>query len=414
MGAASQYLALAIIVLTLVGVALGRLPWLRTDRATIALSGAVALVGLGCMPLDAAYAAIDLNTLALLFALMVVTAHLRLSGLFDRAARWLIRHAHAPASLLFMSMAAAAALSALFLNDTIALALTPLMVAAARSLGRSAIPYLVGLGMATNLGSVATLIGNPQNILIGTSSGIPFVTFSAALLPVAMLGLLLAYGIVWLVYRRELLEPVSLVETAAVLPAASPATYRARKPLIAAVIMLILMLAGVAPALAALAAAALLLLSRRNDPRRVLAEIDWSLLVFFAGLFVVTGAAAYTPLTQTLHAHAAHVSGGNVWGLTAVAAVASNLISNVPAVLLFRPLLAHVPQAELAWLTLAMASTLAGNLTLLGSIANLIVAESARREGVHLGFGIFLKAGLPVTAATLVLGAAWLSWRYAA
>jgi Na+/H+ antiporter NhaD/arsenite permease-like protein len=181
------------------------------------------------------------------------------------------------------------------------------------------------------------------------------------------------------------------------------------KALVATGLMLVAFAAGAPVALAALGAAALLLVTRRLKPERVFREVDFTLLVFFAGLFVVTAALETTGLSERLFALVRPVAERGVPALAGVAVVLSNLVSNVPAVLLFRPFVPSFPDPETAWLTLAMATTLAGNLTLLGSVANLIVAEQARAHGVHLGFGEYLKAGVPITLLTLVLGVAWLS-----
>lgn len=401
-----SWLYLAIIVVTLIGVAVGRYSWLRMNRATIALVGATALVGLGAISLDEAYAALDLNTLTLLLAMMIINVNLRLAGFFRWVSGWVVRWARSPRLLLALLVFASGLLSALFLNDTIVLMFTPLTLEIIAALKRNPLPYLIGLVAAANIGSAATITGNPQNMLIGLSSRIPFLTFTAYLAPVALAGLGIAWLVLVLVYRREFAS--GPFAERAHLPARR---YRPllRKSLIATGLMLIAFAAGAPIPLAAMSAAALLLITRRLKPARVFREIDWSLLVFFAGLFVVTGAIETTGLSDHLFAAAAPVARSGVAALTGVAVVLSNLISNVPAVLLFRPLIPHFPKPQQAWLTLAMASTLAGNLTLLGSVANLIVAETAKAHRVNLSFREYLKSGAPITVATLVAGVAWLS-----
>lgn len=407
MATAVTSLAALVIVLTLIGVAVGRYPWLRMNRATIALVGATALVALGALTLDQALASVHMGTLALLFAMMVINANLRIAGFFALVARWVMRRAHTPRRLLALVVLMSGLLSALFLNDTIVLAFTPMVLEIVLALERNPIPYLIGLVTAANIGSVATITGNPQNILIGATSGIPYLTFTAHLLPVAIAGLFLAWGMLVLLYPREFdRKPLHAWP---VVPAPLPHPYLLRKTLAATAVMLALLLAGVAPPLAALIGAALLLVTRRLKPERVFHEVDWSLLVFFAALFVVAGAIRHTGLMPLLEAAAGPVLAHGTGPLTVAGAVLSNLVSNVPAVLLFRPLMAHAPDPQLAWLTLAMATTFAGNLTLLGSVANLIVAETAKRHDVRLGFMEYLRAGLPITLASLVLGAAWLA-----
>lgn len=403
---APSWLILLVVVVTIAGVAAGRLPRLRMNRATIALVGATALVVLGGISLEAAYASLDLDTLVLLLAMMVINANLRICGFFGLVAEHLLHRAHTPRRLLLLLMFAAGLLSALFLNDTIVLMLTPLVLEVVLALRRDPVPYLVGLGVAANIGSVGAITGNPQNMVIGVASGIEFVRFSAYLMPVALVGLLAAWGVVVFVYRAEMRGRFDNDA-----PRLRVRVYRPLlwKSLVAVGVLLAALLAGVAVPLAALSAAALLLVTRRLRPQRVFAEVDGSLLVFFAGLFVVTGAVSTSGWGGALFDLLLPLADGGVAALAAVSALLSNLISNVPAVLLFRPFVPRFPDPEQVWLTLAMATTLAGNLTLLGSVANLIVAETAARRHVDLSFTEFLKAGVPVTLVTLALGVAWLA-----
>lgn len=401
---AQQVVAGCVVALTIIGVAAGRYPLLRMNRATIALVGATALVALGAMSLEEAYASLDLDTLVLLLAMMILNANLRISGFFGIVGRWISNRARSARMLLGLLMLAPGLLSALFLNDTIVVMFTPLVLEITASLRLNPIPYLIGLATAANIGSVAAITGNPQNMLIGVASGIPFVTFSAYLLPVALVGLCLAWLVITGMYRSDL---------RAYLSAQTEVRVRVYRPLLwkslAAVSGLVVaLLAGVHIPLAALGAAAFLLITRRLKPERVFREIDWGLLVFFAGLFVVTGALETTGLSNRVFAAMLPVAEGGIPALTGVATVLSNLISNVPAVLLFRPFVPHFTDPQQTWLTLAMATTLAGNLTLLGSVANLIVAETASRRGVHLSFKEYLKAGLPITLLTLAAGVVWL------
>lgn len=400
------WLALVIVVVTLVGVAIGRYPWLRMNRATIALVGATLLIVTGAISLEQAYAALDLNTLTLLFAMMILNVNLRLAGFFrivgGRVAQW----ARSPRQLLALIILLSGVLSAVFLNDTIVLMFTPLVLEIVASLRRNPIPYLIGLVTAANIGSAATITGNPQNMLIGMSSRIPFATFTAYLLPVALAGLALVWLVLVWFYRAEF-----AATTFPDPPAAPVRLYRPllRKSLIATGGMLVAFIAGAPIPLAALAAASLLLLTRRLKPERIFREIDWSLLVFFGGLFIVTGAIETAGLSERLFTVALPLADGGVLSLTAVSVLLSNLVSNVPAVLLFRPVVPQLADPQRAWLTLAMATTLAGNLTLLGSVANLIVAEIARLRGVNLSFMEYLKPGVLITLLTLTVGVVWLS-----
>jgi Na+/H+ antiporter NhaD/arsenite permease-like protein len=401
-----EWFVAIVATITLIGVAVGRWPWLRMNRATIALVGATILIGGGALTLPQAYTAVDWNTIVLLFAMMVLNVNLRLGGFFHLVTSRIVRLAHTPRRLLILIVAGSGTLSAIFLNDTLALMLTPLVLDIAFALKRNPLPYLVALVTAANVGSVAAITGNPQNMLVGMASGISFVDFTLALAPVALIGLGIICVVIPLVYRQEF-APHRFPESFTL----EPRQYRPllRKSLLATAVMLIALVAGAPIPLAAMIAAALLLLSRRLKPERVFREIDWGLLVFFASLFVVTGAIETSGLGQHLFTTLRPWADRGPAALTGVAVVLSNLVSNVPAVMLFRPVVPTLTDPANAWLTLAMATTLAGNLTLLGSVANLIVAEIARHRGVRLGFVEYLKAGTPIAILSLLTGILWLS-----
>jgi Na+/H+ antiporter NhaD/arsenite permease-like protein len=265
----------------------------------------------------------------------------------------------------------------------------------------------MALATATNIGSVATITGNPQNMLIGISSGLTFTQFSAALAPIALGGMVIIWLIIVLVYREDF--RAGYFSKPPLLP---PRTYPPllRKGVIATGLMLAAFVVGMPIPLAALAAAAIVLITRRVNPEKVFREVDWALLVFFAGLFIVTGALETLGVSERLFALAQPLAEQGITALTVVAALLSNLVSNVPAVLLFRPFVPHFPDPTQTWLILAMATTQAGNLTLLGSVANLIVAESARSRGVQLSFQEYLKAGVPITLLSLAFGIVWLRY----
>jgi Na+/H+ antiporter NhaD/arsenite permease-like protein len=394
--------AAVIFVLTYVVVALGRLPGLRLDRTGAAVVGAAFMVAFHVLTPEEAYRAVDLATLVLLFGMMVVVGHLRLAGFFRWAGVAVARRAGSPRQLLAGLIAASGVLSALFVNDTICLAFTPLVLEVTAALGVRATPYLVALATASNIGSAATLTGNPQNMLVGVASGIPYADFFRRLAPVAALGLLVDFAVIAIVYRRDLAGRFAHRAH----PRAKVHPFLLAKGLTAAAAMLAFFFSGANLSMVALTAAAALLLTRRVKPQKVFLEINWNLLTLFAGLFVVVAAARVSGLAAWAFGilHAREVHGPAT--LAALTAVLSNLVSNVPAVLLFAPLVPELPDPRQAWLILAMAATFAGNLTLVGSIANLIVAEGARKSS-PLAFGEYLKAGVPVTLLTLALGV-WL------
>lgn len=398
-------LAHFVIPLTLVGVAVGRYPWLRMNRATIALVGATLLIVVGAISLEEAYAALDLDTLTLLFAMMVINVNLRLAGFFQLVGRRLARWARTPRQLLAWIIVASGVLSAIFLNDTIVLMFTPLVLEITAALRRNPIPYLVGLVSAANIGSTATITGNPQNMIIGIASGISYLQFAAALTPIALLGL----GTIWLVlvlfYPAEFSSGhFDRVEVP------NPRIFRPllTKSLIVTGGLLVAFILGVPIAEAAFVAATILLFTRRVHPEKVMNEVDWNLLVFFAALFILTGVIELNHLTDGIFAALAPFLQKGAAGLSLITVIMSNLVSNVPAVLLLRPAVAHLADPTAGWLTLAAASTLAGNLTLLGSVANLIVAESAAKRGIKLTFWEYTRAGIIITLLSLVIGIGWI------
>jgi Na+/H+ antiporter NhaD/arsenite permease-like protein len=414
------WLTWVIFVLTYAGLALGKVPGLRMDRAGIAFVGATLMLVTGVLGLKEAVSpdSIDFKTLFLLFGMMIVVGVLRLSGFFERLVGIAMRRIKTPKGLLAVTIGMSGSLSAFLINDVVCVALTPLVLHLARRMKFDPIPHLIGLATAANVGSTGTITGNPQNIYIGAHSGISYLRFAARLLPVALLGLGLTYLVVCLVYRSRLTPPKDQETQDKYKALDQEGMPRSRrhawlqiKAVVVTLTAVALFFTGLPLELVALGAAAISLLERVK-PEKVYREVDWSLLVMFTGLFIV------------VHAFQVHVVAG--WGienwtwllnrpndlLSLVSAGLSNLVSNVPAVLLLEPVAQAVPEAtrETAWLALAMSSTFAGNLTVLGSVANLIVVESARREGVTISFWEYGKVGIPLTILTLALGIAWLQF----
>ena len=398
-----RLIALVAFAGTYLGLALGRLPFFRVDRTGVAIIGGAVVVVSGLLPWDRAVAAVDAHTLVLLFGMMIVAAYLRLSGFFRLVTYAAVRRAHTPVGLLALIILAAGVLSALFVNDVVCLVMAPIVLDLVRRLRLPPVPYLIALATAANVGSVATLTGNPQNMLVGSFSGISYRAFLLREAPVALIGLALVFGVIWLAYRRRLppaLPAEALEERGAVHPALMIKTMAAVS------VMLVAFLAGVPIALVAIGGAAYCLLTRRVNPDKVYREIDWGLLVLFTGLFVVIGGLEASGLAGEILGWAGAAGLYRPSVLTVVTAVLSNLVSNVPAVLLFKTVIPTFGEPTCAWLLLAMASTLAGNLTILGSVANLIVVEQARGAGIQIGFLEYSKVGVPVTVATLLVG--WL------
>jgi Na+/H+ antiporter NhaD/arsenite permease-like protein len=338
---------------------------------------------------------------------MIVVANLRLSGLFRAVAAWAVERTHRPILMLAAIVVVSGVFSAVFVNDTMCLVLTPLVLEAAVALRRNPVPFLLAVAMGANVGSVATITGNPQNMMIGSFSGISYRSFAAALAPVAAIGLTLTVAVIVALYWKEFrVEERIEIEK----PRVRVNRVLMWKSLAVAAGMLGFFVAGWPVPKVALVAGALLLLTRRVKPQKVYHEIDWQLLVMFIGLFIVIAGVEKTTLAGDLFGVAARFGLGRVGVLSTAAAVLSNIVSNVPAVLVFKPLIPHLPDPRQAWLALAMSSTLAGNLTLLGSVANLIVVERSRHE-VRIGFWEYLKVGAPLTVLTMAVGVLFLSSR---
>ncbi|NJN86058.1 MAG: anion transporter [Leptolyngbyaceae cyanobacterium SL_7_1] len=390
-----QYLVLG---LSYLGLAVGRLPGLRMNRATIALVGSALLLALGAISLEEAWHSIDAVTIVFLLSMMVVNVHLAYSGFFQLALVSVLRLTRSPLGLMVVLTFSSGILSAVFLNDTLAIVFTPLTLSLTQALGLNPIPYLLALAGATNLGSMATLSGNPQNILIGSMSKIAYLDFAVVLAPVALISLAVQVGLLSLLYPEvRSLKPCA---SCAVMPVR---LYRPLlvKTLVVTAGLLIAFVVGAPLAEAALLAAAVLLVTRRLKPERALGAIEWNVLLLFSGLFILTECTQSLNLLGIFSAWTAHPL-----GVLAAAVGLSNLVSNVPAVLLLAPL---IPTDDTrSWLLLAAGSTLAGNLTLFGSIANLIVAEAALKLGHRLSFWQHLQFGLPLTLVTLALTYGWL------
>jgi Na+/H+ antiporter NhaD/arsenite permease-like protein len=397
--------SLAIAGIALAGIAVGRIPPLRTNRAGIALAAAVALVAIGAIGLDEAFRAIDLDTIALLLAMMIVSAFLRFSGIFDMATAKLLSTARGPKSLLAIVILISGVCSAFFLNDTMCLVLSPLVIALCAQAGLPPLPYLIAVATSSNIGSMCTIIGNPQNMLIGASSGIGFLPFFLRLAPPALLGLVAVYFVILACFPKDF-SRLGFLRPSPSSPGVNK--WILLKTIFAAAVLVVLLFLGMRPAFAALASAAILLLTRRVKPERVFGEIDVSLLIFFSGLFIITRSIRDTGIFKSAIDLALPLIGDKPIVFSAFSVVLSNLVSNVPAVMLLSPLVERFRDPHTAWLMLAMSSTLAGNLTLLGSVANLIVAESAKSRGINLSFGAYLKAGLPITLISLCIGTVWL------
>lgn len=396
--------ASAIFALTYLLIAWPHTRALPIGRPAAAMLGAVLMVACAVITPEHAYAAIDGNTLVLLVALMALSVYLEEAGLFTRIASRAVSSQRAPGSLLTLLVFVAGGLSALLLNDTVCLFLTPVVCEVCVRKNLPLGPFLLALATSSNIGSAATLVGNPQNILIGSLGPLDFLGYARIVAPAALAGLAVNALLLRLVFRRALSDSPSSRLRAQRTTAPPPLQ---RTPLLIAALVVLGYAAGLHMAFTTLAGVVALIVLRRRDPQPLLAKVDWPLIVFFAALFVVVAGFAATGLPLRAwqlaapHLTLEHASG--VGWLTAYTAIGSNLFSNVPLVMLTGPLLAKLAQPERAFALLGFVSTVAGNLTLLGSVANLIVAERARQHH-ELGFFEYLRFGLLSTVIVLAVG----------
>ena len=385
--------------------ALGKFPGMKIDRPGAAIIGAVLMFMTGAVHIENSLRLINFGTIVLLFSMMLVVAYLHLAGFFDWVTELVVTRLkphHLLPTVIFLS----GLLSAFFVNDIICLVMVPFVLKVTGRMGIKPIPYLLAVATASNIGSTATITGNPQNILIGSFSRIGYRDFFWHLGPVALVGLFLDWFVLWWLYFREQVHDVRTQPGEQAVQIEHAALVKAG---IVAVLVLAGFLAGFSPPLVASVGAAVLLITRSRDPHLVYEEVDWGLLVFFVGLFLIVGGAENAGLTRHLLAFGERFNLQHLGVFTLVTAMLSNIVSNVPAVMLLKSLVSQFADIHSAWLTLAMASTLAGNLTITGSVANIIVVERAQKEAVITFFDYF-RIGLPVTLLTLLFGWLWLSW----
>ncbi len=385
--------------------AVGRLPGTKIDRPAMAVIGAVLMFIFRVLAPAQAIASIDFATLVLLFSMMLIAASLHLAGFFQWISHLVMEHL-SPRQLLPGVIFTSGILSAFLVNDVVCLVMAPLVLSICKRMRLRPLPYLLGLATSSNIGSVATITGNPQNILIGSLSGIPYRSFAAHLAPVALLGLFVDWALLHLIFlRNDTADSQPSLDRG---PARNqpPETYLAW-PLTVTLAVLAGFLLGFSPPLVAAAGGALLLVQRHREPKAIYGDVDWSLLVLFLGLFLILGGAEQAGITRELLASAERLNLHNGVIFATVVTLMSNIASNVPTVMLMKGLVPQFHDAHRAWLMLAMSSTLAGNLTITGSVANIIVVEKARSKA-HIGFLEYMKIGVPVTVITLAIGLLWL------
>jgi Na+/H+ antiporter NhaD/arsenite permease-like protein len=420
-----------VFVLTYVLMAAGRLPWLQVDRTGIALLGVITLLATEAVTLDDFGSNIDMPTLVLLFALMIISAQFVAAGFYDLCARRITEATGPPAVLLALTVAICGGLSALFANDIVIFALVPLLITGVQARGLDPRPFVIALAAAMNAGSAATFIGNPQNILIGEIGNLSFITFLIACGVPAFVSLVIVFIVIWLVWHNRMIARVAAPVAAAVpsaegvpldetivpkvpdvpLPPRHPQDRNQTiKGLIATVALIALFMTPIQHEIGALIIAAILLLTRKFTSRTMIAAVDWPLLLLVACLFGITGALADTGIPWT------GISQLQEWGLlpdsllilTPLTLLMSNTIGNVPSVILLMQIWPNPPKGALYGL--ALLSSLAGNLLLVGSLSNILVVERAADFGVKLSFSEHAKVGIPITLLSIAFAVYWLAY----
>lgn len=383
---------------------MGKSPLFRVDRAGAAIIGAVATVGTGILSFREATLAVDFKTIIILFSMMIVVANLKLAGFFEMVGEAVCKLVTTKKKLLIAIIMASGIMSAFAINDIVCLLFTPVVLLICRKAECNPIPHLLGVAMASNIGSAATLLGNPQNILIASLSGMTFLRYFIIAYPVVIIGLFATYGVIIYFHPKEL-------EGTFVVPATNHSNihgYLIIKSLIVLALILIGYISGYDLALVSCLGGAVLLITRRVKPNKVYSSIDFNLLVIFIGLFIIVGGVENSRLMPFILDKVSFDGFDSMGIFAAMIIVLSNIVSNVPAVLLVKFLI-PAENAEHWWTALALFSTLAGNLTITGSIANLIVVEIAKRDNVKVNARDYIKVGFPLTILTFVFGIVWLN-----
>ena len=378
--------------------------WHRLDRPSGALLGAVLMVLAGVLTLDEAYRAIDFNTILLLLGMMLVIAYLKIANCFKYLSYLLITHARNSFILLCFVSFSSGILSALFVNDTICLMFTPLLILALNQTKLNPVPFLIALATSSNIGSVVTLTGNPQNMLIGVFSKIPYVDFTLHLLPIGLLSLVANVFIISLLFRKDI--SFKKMDAIALIKPELDIKLTTKSLVVLFFIFLGFIFTGNLPLSAITGGLALIILSG-TKPQHVMEKVDWTLLLFFSGLFIVVGgiskAGFLTLAHNAVEPYLGNTASSQIIHFSIFSVIASNLVSNVPFVLLSAAWIDKFIDPKTMWYALAMSSTFAGNLTIMGSVANMIVMELSK-DYVHVGFWDFFKVGFTTTLVSMIIG----------
>lgn len=405
-----DYTTILIFMVTYAGIAIGSIPGLSLDRNGIALLGAIAMAASGAISIERAVESIDVSTIVLLYSLMVISAQLRLGGFYTCTARRISSLLEKPRLFLCVLMAVSAILSALLANDIICLAFTPVLAYSLISAGMNPVPFLLALALSSNAGSAATIIGNPQNMLIGQTGGLDFASFTAWCLPPSIAAVFIIYLIICFLYRKDLTQKPhkKMEESHNNLPEWPEFNlWQSSKGIAAVIITVLMFFTDIPRELTALSVAGVLLCSRKMESKEILGLIDWNLIALFCSLFVVIQGMEDAGLPGLIigRMEKAGIELANIFNMTGISVILSNIVSNVPAAML---LIGFLPKTNPdSWYLLAASSTFAGNLVLIGSIANLIVVEQAARAGIKISFREHARTGIPSTILSIAVLLIW-------
>jgi Na+/H+ antiporter NhaD/arsenite permease-like protein len=402
-------LAITIFCFAYLGIALGKIPGLVIDRVGVALLGAIGMVVFGVVTPESAVNSIDLPTILLLYALMIISAQLRLGGFYTWIALKIVPYYTRPRFFLLITMLVSAFLSAILANDIVCFALTPILAVSLIESGLNPLPFLIGLAVSSNIGSAATLIGNPQNMLIGQTGHLDFAKFMIWCGPPSLLALIAAYLIILWIYRQNMHSRPNKIHTIGDGSYQPFNPWQTSKGIAAILILLTLFWFPIPREISAIGIAGVLLCSRKIKTRHIMGLVDWHLITLFCALFVIVHGISQTeyPAALMRRLFSVGIDLQHLPVLTAISAILSNLFSNVPAsMLLIRFIDPHIAAQ---WYTLAVSSTFAGNLFLLGSIANLIVVEQASNYDIKITFAQHAAVGVPVTLASLLILFIWMT-----
>jgi Na+/H+ antiporter NhaD/arsenite permease-like protein len=400
-----ETLGLIIFIITYIGIIFTRLPKVNIDRPSAAFTGAVAMIVFGVISFEDAIKSIDFNTITLLLGMMIIVSTLKIEGFFSLIASKTISYSHSRNKLLIIIVFVTGIASAFLVNDAVVLLFTPIIISICRKTNLNPIPYLIAEILSSNIGSTMTITGNPQNMLIGISSNISYVDFLIKLLPISLIGMIIIVFVVKLFYRKHFQDKSTLEFI-------TDYQYDFNKMRISVLIFLLVILGfffgkilSLSIPIIALIGASLILLFGKAKPSSVIKDVDWVLLLFFACLFILVSSIQSLGLLDRFINIELNENLSGIVGLHSLSLVMSQILSNVPYTVLMTPLM-EVVNNENLWLALASSATLAGNATIIGAMANLIVIESSEKENVKISFWEFFKIGIITTIITLLLSIA--------